>query len=482
MLFWAAACFISLEWNLHQREESHLMIALQSTRSFFQLIVLTRQWNATHGGVFVPITEKMQPNKYLDPNLRDLTTDEGLKLTKINPAFMTRQISEIADAKSGVKFHITSLNPLNPDNFAQPWESEALKGFEKGEKERFYLLDGDEGQKKFQYMAPLITDKTCLKCHAKQGYKEGDVRGGISINMPFRFGSSNYLLWISHLVALATGWTGLLLFNSSIKRSREKILEANHLLEDSNTKLDVINKKMKTDLEIAEKLQKHLFSSNFSSPFLDFATISIPYSHVSGDILEVKQNQDGSCAVFLGDATGHGIAAAFTTIIAKVSIDEFSDDSDLVKLFEYLNERLEKYLPDERYISAIYLRITPEGKLTVINAGHPPLLLKNNSGKIMVQKEKGLLLGLFENSMLNLKVETFELQPGEKCFLMTDGIIEMTNPEGEAFGMERLQKFLAGIDGSPNEILESLCEKTRDFRQESPLNDDLTFVCFEYKG
>ena len=53
-------------------------LAFQTARAFFDQIVLSRAWNAGHGGVYVPVTEKAQPNPYLDDPLRDLETNTGI--------------------------------------------------------------------------------------------------------------------------------------------------------------------------------------------------------------------------------------------------------------------------------------------------------------------------------------------------------------------------------------------------------------------
>ena len=94
---------------------------------------------------------------------------------------MTREISEYAENSGDFKFHITSLKPLNPDNIPDPFEKKALKSFENGGREHYYQAD-DAGRTIFRYMAPLYVEKACLTCHAKQGYRTGDVRGGISVS------------------------------------------------------------------------------------------------------------------------------------------------------------------------------------------------------------------------------------------------------------------------------------------------------------
>ena len=158
-------------------------ISKSEARAFFQEIVTTRSWNAFHGGVYVPITDQTRPNPYLEITNRDVTTTDGLKLTKINPAYMTRQIGELAFNKNLVWFHLTSLKPIRPDNSPDIWELKALEKFSKELTEYFEFIKSEDGKRLFRYMAPLWVESSCLKCHAKQGYKEGDIRGGISVNI-----------------------------------------------------------------------------------------------------------------------------------------------------------------------------------------------------------------------------------------------------------------------------------------------------------
>jgi len=165
-------------------EHSH-RIGRESARNMFDMVVLTRSWNARHGGLYARISEKVQPNPYLQIPGRDIETGDGDRFTLINPAYMTRQLSELAEQKNGALFHITSLNPIRPANRADDWETAALRRFEQDEEtqevvERTTTERGDL----FRYMAPLTTKKPCLSCHAEQGYEIGDIRGGISVSLP----------------------------------------------------------------------------------------------------------------------------------------------------------------------------------------------------------------------------------------------------------------------------------------------------------
>ncbi len=186
LLIWIGAALVlgallADEWL--RVERGTLAIARERGYSLFSLIQTTREWNARHGGVYVPVTDEMQPNPYLHHPRRDLPDGEGGQLTLVNPAFMTRQIAELAGYGEGVKLHITSLRPLRPENAADPWERAALDSFETGNPERLELVEAD-GVPVYRFMAPLRVGTACLQCHAEQNYLEGDIRGGISVTMP----------------------------------------------------------------------------------------------------------------------------------------------------------------------------------------------------------------------------------------------------------------------------------------------------------
>lgn len=166
-------------------QKHNLDIATEGARNIFRMIVLTRQWNANHGGVYVFADDKTPVNEYLEHPKKVIETTEKDILTLLNPAYMTRQIAELVqnDPDIHLRLHITSLNPIRPQNAADAWEVGALKRFETGEQE-ISSVEVENGQRYLRYMSPLMVKENCLLCHAKQGYKLGDVRGGISIGLP----------------------------------------------------------------------------------------------------------------------------------------------------------------------------------------------------------------------------------------------------------------------------------------------------------
>ena len=183
-VIWTVLVFSGAGWQLFDGYKNTLeSIRIQASDSFEKDLVY-RRWAAEHGGVYVPPTKETPPNPYLSHiKNRDITTHSGMELTLVNPAYMTRQVHELGRKQYGLQGHITSLTPLRPENVPDAWEKEALQAFERGEAEVFELTT--IGDKDFlRLMRPMITEVPCLKCHAKQGYEEGDIRGGISISVP----------------------------------------------------------------------------------------------------------------------------------------------------------------------------------------------------------------------------------------------------------------------------------------------------------
>ena len=185
VVFWSAAIVGFASWNYWRSHAATVGVARTFADESFRKDLIFRRWGAGHGGVYVPVTAETPPNAHLtDIAERDISTPSGKKLTLINPAYMMRQVYELGNVDIGPKAHITSLNPIRPENAADEWEKRALQAFEQGEQEVSGIAQlGDQAF--YRFMRPLFVEEACLKCHARQGYKVGEVRGGISVSVPW---------------------------------------------------------------------------------------------------------------------------------------------------------------------------------------------------------------------------------------------------------------------------------------------------------
>ena len=186
LMAWALL-LATLFWrDISEMREANLSLARNVAGAYFNKDYAFRLWAASHGGVYVPISERTPPN----PNLahvpeRDIQTPSGKRLTLINPAYMVRQLQEDFEKLFGVRGHITGLKHFRSETAPDDWEKDALRGFEAGNNEAQEFTNID-GKPYLRLMRPLIADKSCLKCHAHQGYKEGDVRGGVAVALPMK--------------------------------------------------------------------------------------------------------------------------------------------------------------------------------------------------------------------------------------------------------------------------------------------------------
>ncbi|WP_321777539.1 HD domain-containing phosphohydrolase [Sulfurimonas sp.] len=164
---------------------------VQEAKAHFQGMIDTRFWYAQYGGVYVKAKDGLKPNFYLKNNT--LLTDKNETLIKINPAWMTRQISEISNKRGTYHYKTTSLKPINSSNKADKFEIQALKYFELHKDEKYFYNFNDK-ENSFDFMGALVTTKTCLKCHEHQGYKVGDIRGGIRVSIPTKLHTKQMLI------------------------------------------------------------------------------------------------------------------------------------------------------------------------------------------------------------------------------------------------------------------------------------------------
>jgi diguanylate cyclase (GGDEF)-like protein len=220
---WCLVVLASLGWNVKRTQDEHLHFLTGTARLIFDHITIVRDWNADHGGVYAPVTNTTQPNKYLEVDYRDIRIDENMTLTLINPAYMTRQIAERATKSNGIQLHITSLNPIRPMNKPTNLERKALLEFEADiTTEYSRLLAGSNGYRLF-YMAPLMTTQACLRCHEEQGFKEGDLRGGISVTIPDVHPAPIQTIVIGHSIIGILGTAAIIILLQKLSASYHRV-------------------------------------------------------------------------------------------------------------------------------------------------------------------------------------------------------------------------------------------------------------------
>ena len=251
---WTILCFVTAFWNISTEHQKTLELAQKEARTVIDKDQAFRFWATDHNGVYVPVTEDTPPNDKLS-NIpeRDITTPSGRQLTLMNPAYMLRQVMSQYGSLYKVKGHITSLKVLNPANQPDEWETKALQEFDQG-KEEVMAVSKIEGHDFLRLMQPIETKAGCLQCHAQQGYKEGDVRGGVSVAIPlapYKVIESRILLtlYITHSVLWLFGLIGIVLIFTRSKKRKIERLDDLQTLEEQSEKIKIFAYSVAHDLK-----------------------------------------------------------------------------------------------------------------------------------------------------------------------------------------------------------------------------------------
>jgi len=221
-LLWTLTIAALGYWHYDRVAAGFQATAASAARQSIEKDKIYRLWAAEQGGVYVSETPLTPSNPYLAhiPE-RDITSPSGRPLTLVNPAYMTRQVHEMASERFGSRGKITSLNPLRPENQPDDWETQALQRFNAGEQEYSSLAMMD-GELFLRMMSPFHAEAPCLHCHGFQGYEVGDLIGGIAVAIPWRpYQQAHQQAWVGYGFGYGGVWIlGLVLLEGHRQRLR----------------------------------------------------------------------------------------------------------------------------------------------------------------------------------------------------------------------------------------------------------------------
>lgn len=336
---------VAVYFGIYLRNNRLLLDSLrQQAASYYDLIVRVRRWNAGYGGVYVEKKVGMEANVYLrevGAAAEKETVDGSILLLK-NPALMTREISTILDS-SKIQFHITSLQLLNKENAPDAFEQRALKRLADGESE-FWELERRDSGPVFRYMAPLLFEQSCDRCHSKFNYNIGDIRGGISVSIPFGKTEEEMTLNRLSIVALSLLTLALLLgstyvmldhLGDKLDTAQQALLEAS--IRDELTGLHNRRYLMARLNEEFERARRKGTALGLLMMDVDhFKAVNDKYGHPAGD--EVLRSIAQTLASMLReyDVGGRYGGEEFAVVLAETT------PADMVKLAERIREAIEQ--------------------------------------------------------------------------------------------------------------------------------------------
>ena len=244
-------------------QENLLVESLRSkAEAVFNLIVDMRHWNAQFNGVYVK-TDELEPNPYLKPGF--IKSEKQETMVWINPAFMTRMISDIASKRDGFSLKITSNKLINKNNAPDAYEKSILDRFDENPEVPYYW---NINNNTFRFVGALKTEPDCLKCHSFQGYKVGDVRGGISITFDAKkefvqleeINQDKEQTIIFLVIAAIGSLITLIIYQTMQRNDEKKISNLNESLEIKVKELDEFNQTLHK--KVKEEVNKQRENEN----------------------------------------------------------------------------------------------------------------------------------------------------------------------------------------------------------------------------
>ncbi|ANM29851.1 hypothetical protein ABI59_10075 [Acidobacteria bacterium Mor1] len=232
-------------------------------------------------------------------------------------------------------------------------------------------------------------------------------------------------------------------------------------------------------LKLGHKLQFHLLPREIPAEApLSVSAVLESYCHLSGDLFGWQVLADGRLLVWIVDISGHGVRAGLASAVLRVLVDNLRQRGKVASLTRELNETFNGCLREDRnnmYATGFFMAVEQDGTAAYTLAGHPPVLLRRADGTVDELSGGGLPIGMFPDSEYD--VRKLQLAPGDTLLLYTDGVLESTNKEGRAFGLERLRDVLASSGATPADVSGSLFREISRHQNMDELEDDLTFVC-----
>ena len=191
-----------------------------------------------------------------------------------------------------------------------------------------------------------------------------------------------------------------------------------------NLQLMQFNNHIKSEFQLAEKLQKSLIIEHASFEDEEMWGQYIPCESIGGDFFSCK-HINGRTWFIIVDVSGHGIASAMLSTMISViynsTIETCSNPGEVLnKINKLLYKTFEGY---ENSLASAIVGVIEGNKLSISNSGHPnPLLFRKDKNKIETINAGGFLLGIFED--IDFEIETQTFNEGDVLFLYTDGLYE----------------------------------------------------------
>ena len=270
----------------------------------------------------------------------------------------------------------------------------------------------------------------------------------------------------------------------SLNENLENIVEER--TEEINSILNRMEKRdneLQQELDLAADIQRGILPQTpFYHEGIAVEAWSRSMGKVGGDFFDIFQMQGGHVGVLIADASGHGMPAAFITALAKISFAETIQTQLFPRdIFVNVNNELMKTIKTDDFVTAFFLVIGPTYEVFYGNASHVlPLVLRREGLTVEEWDTNGLFMGAMDiaNEMYEDRQDILNF--GDRVLLLTDGLSEAKNTEGESFGSGRLKNILTETAHlSIGEVRDRIMKEWNGFTRGTEQSDDVTLVIVE---
>ena len=239
---------------------------------------------------------------------------------------------------------------------------------------------------------------------------------------------------------------------------------------------------LKRDLEVAREIQQAMLpDGTWSGPGVEAFGLTKPANTVGGDFYDILPRPDGTVLVALGDVAGKASPAALLMALLLAMLRTLVDEElPLPALVQRLNLQVTRHAPASRFITLFLASFNPAtGRLTFVNAGQTPPLLRRQNGSIERLTSGGVALGMFAGSTYS--ADEVQMNPGDAVLMYSDGLTEAESPDGQVFdeaGLERTLALYAGAyqKSAAAELGRAVFDAVERHRRDQRLSDDLTVL------
>jgi sigma-B regulation protein RsbU (phosphoserine phosphatase) len=248
---------------------------------------------------------------------------------------------------------------------------------------------------------------------------------------------------------------------------------------------DLIN--IARELETARQIISFILPQEMAKiQGLKIAARYVPMAAMAGDFYDFLLLDEKRFGILIADVSGHGVPASLIGAMVKIAfVSQLPHANDPARVLAEINRILCGKLESD-FVTAGYLYIdTEKNDASYAGAGHPPLFLwRQSEGKILEFRNKGLILGQFEDADFENIQLCFE--PGDRFVLYTDGIFEASNPDGDIYGWDRFKAFIESNAAlAANQFGDRLIDALKNWtgkRSAETLDDDLTLIVVDVEN